>query len=84
MPRAKPAAEKALDAVLRGLDIVPAEQRHDVLAHAKRILDRERKRSARAEAAVEPEAPAPDAQRALDDLNGGAPTRSADATETPT
>lgn len=52
--RRKSPSDKALDAVLRGLDFVPAEQRHEVLANAKRILDRERKRAARAQAAADP------------------------------
>lgn len=45
--RRKSPSDKALDAVLRGLDFVEPEQRHDVLAQAKRILDRERRRSGR-------------------------------------
>ncbi len=66
MPRAKPATEKALDAVLRGLDFVSADQRHDVLAQAKRILDREKKRTARA---AEQPAPPADPQLGLIDAN---------------
>lgn len=64
--RRKSPTDKALDAVLRGLDFVPPEQRHEVLANAKRILDRERKRAGAAAAAP---APADDPQRSLIDTD---------------